>query len=475
LRTPATVSIPLLRIGTDLFAPYTGLVLVLAMLLGGGSRDGLWSTAIVQLAALPLLAWALVRLRLAQLGRSTRWAIVILCAVVAVPLLQLIPLPPTVWSALPLRDVIADGYRAGDLALPWLPISLDPQATWRSLLTLLPAAACFLALLSLGARARRIMIALVLGVVFISVPLDLLQILGGRHSPLRFYEVTNIDRAVGFFANANHNAAALYFAIPFVAAWAAARQFARQHASLAGALILPLLLVMIFIGLAIIYSRAGIALGFAASISSLAILWRHARGGSRRRILLIGLGANLAVVLVAFQFGFVELAQRAENADIMHDARVPVARITSQVALEQFPYGTGMGTFVPIYQMHTPRTLLYDRYINHAHDDWLELWLTGGLPALSVALGFLVWFAAAAFRVWRFGMPDGSALNAALARAATISIALLMLHSIVDYPLRTPAISTLFAVACAILLPGARAESDAARKLGKLPQRSSAP
>src|SRR5690348_6964908 len=150
----AAVSVPLPRFAADAFLPYTSFVVVLAMLFGAGGVQG-WSDAVVQLAALPLLAWALFRLNPSQLGRGGQWAIVLLCAILALPLLQLIPLPPSLWSGLPSRQEYASAYDAAGMAVPWLPISLDPSATWLGLLSLLPATAIFLAMLSLEQRSRR--------------------------------------------------------------------------------------------------------------------------------------------------------------------------------------------------------------------------------------------------------------------------------------------------------------------------------
>src|SRR6516162_173888 len=100
------VSIPLPRIAADTFLPYTSFFVVLAMLFGGDGIQG-WSDAVVQLAALPLLAWALFKLTPSRLGHGGQSAIVLLCAIIALPLLQLIPLPPSLWSALPSRGEIA--------------------------------------------------------------------------------------------------------------------------------------------------------------------------------------------------------------------------------------------------------------------------------------------------------------------------------------------------------------------------------
>ena len=96
------------------------------------------------------------------------------------------------------------------------------------------------------------------------------------------------------------------------------------------------------------------------------------------------------------------------------------------------------------------------RYVNHAHNDWLELWLTGGAPAIVLAVGFLAWLAASTFRLWSSGQPEAPVLDLALAQAASIVIVLLLLHSVVDYPLRTAALSVLFAMACAYLIPRAQ-------------------
>lgn len=455
MRTDATVSILIPRAAAGFFVGYTSFVVILALLFGGGTRQGLWSDVIVQLAALPLLVWALLRLT-PTIG--SRLPLLLLGAILVLPLLQLIPLPPALWTALPGREEIRSAYEIAGIGNPWLPVSLDPASTWRGLLSLLPAAAVALAMLSLDDRARRIPVVLVLVIVFVSVPLDLLQMMGGLDSPLRFYAVTNPDRAVGFFANANHNATLLICAIPFVAAYAVG--LAREHGQsrkLARALS-ALLLAAIVVGLTMTRSRAGLALGFVAGLSCVLLVWRQRPGASGRRLVGFAIGANLLALLIAFQFGFVGLMQRIDNAEVIDDFRWPVAAVTWQASLAFLPFGSGLGTFVPVYEMFAPRQLLIDRYVNHVHNDWLELWLVGGVPALILAAVFLTWFTIATIRVWRSG---AAGPNLALARAASIAIVLMLLHSLADYPLRTITLSVLFALACSILIPSAAAHSEA--------------
>jgi hypothetical protein len=449
----AALSISLPRVAIGAFLPYTSFVVILAMLFGGGARQGLWSDALVELAAMPLFAWALFKLTPSQLGRGGPTAIVLLCSILALPLLQLIPMPPFLWNILPGRGEIAAAYEAAGMILPWLPISLDPSATWFGLLSLLPAAAIFLATLSLDQRSRRILIILMFVIILASVSLGMLQTVGDN-SALRFYEITNTS-AVGFFANSNHNAAFLYSAFPFATAWAIGLALDRRRNRGLALIWLVLLMLMIIIGVTLTRSRAGMALLFVAGLFSLLLVWRHDWGQSGRRLLRIALGGYVVALLVAFQFGFAGLMERLET-NASGDVRWPVAGVSSQAAIANLPLGSGFGTFVPVYDKFAPPTLLLGgEYVNHAHDDWLELWLTGGVPAIVLAIGFLAWFAASIFRLWSSSgeLPEGPVLDVALARAAPMVIALLLLHSAVDYPLRTEALMVVFAIGCAYLVP----------------------
>ena len=99
------------------------------------------------------------------------------------------------------------------------------------------------------------------------------------------------------------------------------------------------------------------ALLFVAGLSSLLLAWRHDRGQSGRRLLRFAIGANLVALLLAFQFGFVGFMQRVEEQGI-EDLRWPVAQVTSQAAIANLPFGSGFGTFVPVYEKFAPRTLL---------------------------------------------------------------------------------------------------------------------
>lgn len=452
MRTLTTVTIPLPRFVANAFFPYAGFVVVIAFVFGGGARQGLWSDAIVEILALPLFAWASFRLTPSRLGRSGRAGLVLVGAFVALPLLQLIPLPPSIWAALPGRSTIASGYDAAGIAQPWIPISLDPSATWRSLLSLIPGIAVFLAMLSLGGKERRTLLNCMLFIVPVAILIGFLQSLGALG--LYFYAITNEGMAVGFFANGNHNATFLTCALPFAAAWLTESylgpRFDRFAVVLAGFMV-----AFTVIGIAIVGSRAGLGLGVVAGLLCIAVAYRSgARVG--KRIVVAGAGVFLVSALLAVVFGAAGWQKRnVQDRDIQGDLRWPVASVTLQAARQHFPLGSGFGTFVPIYQMNAQRADTFERYVNHAHNDWLELALEGGIAALACVLGFLGWFGATAVRAWRRWVPGGRDVN--FAPASSIAIVLVLLHSTVDYPLRSIAIMTVFALCCGVLVTAADA------------------
>ncbi len=429
----------------------TAMVVVLAFVLGGGTRHGLWSDAIVQLASLILLAALLPAVPSESVGSGDRWALCLLGAILILPLIQQLRLPPTLWTLLPGRAAIAAAYGEAEMTAPWLPISLDPAATWRSFLSLLPAIAVFFATRRLGLRARRGLTLLLIAIGLVSVLLGLAQLMQGPAGPLRFYPVTNPGNSVGFFANRNHYAALLYGLIPFVSAWIVGLLIDRRPERVLGLAVCVLVFAALVLGLGMALSRAGIFLAIAAAVASLLLAARHEPRVARHGYAVLGAAILFGVILVV-QYALFDLLGRFDE-DALADYRLIIAATTIEAARTFQPVGSGFGTFVSVYQMFEPRGGLLPAYVNHAHDDWLEIWLEGGWLALAVIVAFLGWFVAASSRAWRAPLDKNHALDRALPQAASIVIVLLLLHSAVDYPLRTTAMMTLFGLCCALLIP----------------------
>ncbi len=253
---------------------------------------GRLTDSIVQLASLPVLVAAFLQYK-KDAGGHLPWSVLLLgTAILVVPITQLAPLPASLWTALPGHGTIAATFQTVGLQLPWMPLSLSPDSTWYSLLSLLPVFAVFFGVLLLDHRERRYLAIMMLVFGFASVVLGLAQLMQGTSSPLRFYEVTNREEAVGLFVNRNHYAAFLYALMPLTAAcavWLAMSP--RAHGSgesdrrIVGIVALLLVFATLVLGVGMSRSRAGIGLAFVATLASVALAWpyrkSHLRFGPR--------------------------------------------------------------------------------------------------------------------------------------------------------------------------------------------------
>jgi len=443
-----------------------GLVLVAlalssALLLGGGTRAGFLADVVTQVLAIPALVWAVWRIKETKLVLASRVALALAVAIVLVPLLQLLPSSglsrlsgPAATAARDIQALV--GAQSATL-------TVSPHATLLAAVGGLPALAILFGVAVLPHSARRVLLGIVLGIGCVAVFLGLLQVAQGPASPLRFFAFTNHSEAVGFFANRNHFSALLYVLLLFVAVGTgnSVQRFSEAPAKRRwdARLILPVLIgaTLLLITVAtqtFTRSRAGLGLTIAALLGAAALAisrkqapqWRLSPGR-------VVVGASLLGSLMALQLALYRVLERFE-ADPLSDARIPFARNTIEAALAHMPFGTGLGTFVPVYGLfEKPADTLFDTFANRAHNDLLEVWLEAGFAAIALFSAFAVWYLLSTIRVWRRARTEIASLDTGLARAASLAILLLLLHSTVDYPLRTTALLCLFALCCGLLLP----------------------
>jgi O-antigen ligase len=433
------------------------------MLLGGGTRGGFLSDSILELIAIPAFLVALSSLFALPRNvnkRGTEWALMLCVGVAILPLMQLIPLPPWIWTRLPHREQITGVFDLLDHDLPWLPISVAPSLTWASVLSLLPPFAIFLGVLQLGYRERRMMSLILVGLGILAAFLGLLQVAQGPSSPWRFFAVTNSSEAVGFFANRNHLAALLYSVLLFGAAWAVDVALSvgswTDRRNLETASIV--MLTGSFLGLVVLMaaevstrSRAGLGLLIVALFGALTLAITDRRRSSGVTPIKLIAGATIVAFVLVVQFALYRVLDRFE--DPLEGARMEFAHNTIAAAEAYMPFGSGFGTFVSVYPSFEPaQDALDDKFVNHAHDDLLEVWLEGGVVSLILMAAFVSWLFLISAKNWLSTPPNSSAIDVLLARAATIVIPLIIVHSIVDYPLRTDAMMAVFALSCAFLI-----------------------
>lgn len=410
--------------------------LFLCLILGGSSRAA-WGSVALQLIAPWLIAYAALADRSVERTRGSRLLLWLLGGWLVLVLLQLVPLPPTVWTQLPGRETLAEGYRELGYALPWLPLSMAPYDLLRSLVTLLPPLAALLMVLGLRQNEAGVAGAIVVAAMA-GVTLGALQVGGGGpgQSPWYPYEITNVG-AVGFFANSNHMGSLLLVAFPFAVALVARRSgsgsrsnFATPSAALGAAGCL-----MIAIGVALNRSLAALGLFIPVVFASILLL----RQGSKHKSLIAPVAAVAVVICLAVVTGSGLRAELAGSDTSSFVTRADMWRNTLRLIAETFPFGTGLGSFPSVYALGEDPRAVGLTYINHAHNDFLEIVLETGLLGLLLLFASLAWWLLTSVGVWR--SPSSSEFS----RAATIASGALILHSIVDYPLRTAALSSVFA------------------------------
>jgi hypothetical protein len=420
------------------------LYLLLCLLLGGASAAGIWSNMLLQLLALPLIAAAVLTTPSTPVAAPGRQLIALLLLMLAVIALQLVPLPPSIWTALPGRGPIAEGFRNLGLETPWLGLSLAPYRTISSALWLLPAIAVLLAVLRLRAYKPGWVAWSIVAVTVVSVALGALQVGGGE--AWYTYAITNYGASVGFFANANHLATLFLCAFPFLTAlYLHARGKGHSMQRNSGLLVaLVAALGVVFVGIAVNRSIAGAGLSVPVlAASALMILARRGRPISKWLLALVPL------LVIASVLGTLSAPLgnnlTGEEARTSEDSRYTSFSRSLDGAGDYSPAGSGIGTFREVYRSLENPDDIDPSYMNHVHNDYIELLLETGAPGMIVLLLFLLWWARRVLTIW------GADEHDPFARAGTIASAAILAHSFVDYPLRTAAISAIFAMSVALM------------------------
>lgn len=424
--------------------------LILTFLTGGGSRDDIQSLVILRPVAVLVCGLALFGLRRDHV-RAYRFLFAMAAGLFALVILHLILLPPTIWRALPGRGIIAEIDNAAKLGSVWRPISMVPAATGNAFYSLFVPLAVLLLGVQLTREQRFQLLPVILGIGLVSGFLGLLQSIGAPDGPLYFYRVTSAGSADGLFANRNHQAIFLASLFPMLATYAATgKRSGKQDnrkiwlAIAAGAVLIPLILVT--------GSRAGLVAGI-LGIGLSALLYRRPKEAglldrssakvSRKTFVVAFAVLGLAGLTVFMARA--EAVRRLFAADQTEDLRFRLWQPVAEMAWKYFPVGSGIGSFVEVYQIDEPYSLLNPTYLNHAHNDFLEVCLTAGLPGmLLIAISVGAFFCRTYSQI---RSPAGERREVIFGRVGAAIIGMLALASLGDYPLRTPSLMCLFVIA----------------------------
>lgn len=373
---------------------YLGALLLVCLVLGGGTQKGLPTAFALELLTLPLALDLAVRRQRPSFGWPVyaMAALIVLCVAI-----QLIP------------------GLSSDTAV----LSRDPGRTLDSLIFVGYALTLFFTFGRLEPPERNRMLAWLFTGVILNMALALTQFAASRGLTVGLFPYA---LGAGFFANANHFSSLLYIAIPFII-----YQFDAIDRLPWAALVL---IVIVFVEFAA-GSMAGIFLSIGCALVSVAVI------GRVRPIIRAALVGMAAVGAIALSFNPGNILNVSPDDPL---DRPQIALTTFAALQKNLPFGSGYGTFDIVYPSAEADTAISGTFVNHAHNEALELVLEGGFPAALAIVAYMVLLA------WR--LP--TALRSPFSLAAFCSICFVIVHSMVDYPLRTAALACVFALLNAI-------------------------
>lgn len=428
---------------------------LLALTLGGGSsRTDVPQLPVLRGLAVPVMIAALWS-RAALFPPALRALWLFAFAAAALMAAQMIPLPPLIWLRLPGRDIVLTGLRLAGAPGSWQPLSLTPQATLDATLALLPIFAAFTLFATVKDRPAWSM-GMIGVIVLTSVALAVVQT---SVDSARLFALTNDDVPVGIFANRNHQAALLAIGFP-IGAWLLYHLPNQRLSGTIRGVALGILAATQMILLLVTGSRSGLILGILGATLSVPLL--APRGWLGWRVIAaIALAALVAALVLAWSGANFVTIRRFMGSDEV-DLRLDVLGDVLAMLRAYFPAGAGYGSFVSAYQIVERREMLAPTYLNAAHNDLLQLGIEGGAPACALLLIFALWWTRAAWRLLTARAPRQAALIAA-GRSAVIATGLLLLASLLDYPLRTPVLAAIFVVLCGLIATARAALPDPAK------------
>jgi O-antigen ligase len=431
--------------------------------LGGGSRHDILSLIFLRPIAIGFIGYALIVARredLAGLPLPFYWLLALACLLG----LQLVPLPYGVWASLPGRELFAQIARDAGMAEQMRPLSLTPARTWNALFSLSVPIAAFLlyAIQSVEDRRRLIRVLVIVGAA--SAVLGFLQTLTGADSALYWYRIHTVGKAIGFFSNRNHQAMFLAITIVMAALWISRLRADDKGASFKLVILLSFIVIIIPF-LLILGSRAGVVLGVPAvllapwlitgsgPVRAWADRWRRRAEGRKRLVspIALALGAYFVVaaivVWVALSNSRREAFDRLLGPDDAALNRASVLPYLFRMARDYLPFGSGFGSFDTVFRQYEKIQELSPVYLNEAHNDWLQIVIEGGWPAVALAAAFVGWVLFRAVTAIR-----QRATNDPREKLAFVAVlAMIAVGSLVDYPLRVPIMMMVIAFIVSLL------------------------
>lgn len=366
-------------------------------------------------------------------------------------LLYLLPVPFELWQTLPGRSLYAETFlwlKQQGVEPDLFQLSLVPSETVLSLLMLIPTLAVFLSAVSLPDQLVKRLVYVFLLMASVQGVLGLIQ-----YASDDLFFVFGMDyhgrMAQGMYVNRDHFAALMEMALPMALALmlysvgrtAIDRRNGGFGSSVNRVVLFAFVALVIFLAAVFSRSRTGVLLVLLLVLLSSVVFSRHL-GGKQS----VGWASVFAVIAggVAMSVGLIPVLNRFIAQDPLEDGRWPIFETTLTVIREFFPLGSGPGTYAEMYRAFQPAEQAF--FANHAHNDYLELLVEMGAAGAFIIAGFLIVY----FYGWLRLRKNSWNRMRFLQVAAGLSIFAILLHSLLDFNLHTPANFVVFAFLCGV-------------------------
>ncbi|MFY7837210.1 MAG: O-antigen ligase family protein [Novosphingobium sp.] len=427
-------------------------IVTAACLLGGGGVAYGLSNLAVQLIAIAVLALngELVARFVTQ---GSRFLVALVILTLALPLLQLVPLPPAFWMGLPGRELVTEAIKSfGEPG--WRPLTVNTSRTFVAFLGLIAPLAVLVAGLFASVQVRQRIAFTFVAAGVASVLLGVVQVMGNNQEGLLYPENPLPGVLFGFFANRNSVAIFLVSCLLLLIGC-----FAPQRALSPRWIARFAVAVLIVTGVVLTQSRSGIALltlpaalfllkTYAYTSANSGI--RQSNTGALPRPLQIGV---IAAAMAALSLGAVAAVPGSRLEAVMarfeqDGERRPEIWEDARFSAERFwPVGAGMGTFDEVFQVDESLEHISARRAGRAHNEVLELAIEAGPIALILVAAWAMWVLHAGWGALR----DTERRWPALAGIGVLLAA--ALQSLLEFPLRNQAMLCVAAFSIVLIAP----------------------
>lgn len=359
--------------------------------------------------------------------------------------ISIIPLPSSWFSDSVIHQNILAERGLLNAPSSHLTLSLTPSETLRSFTAFGPPLFAMFVVSILGYRERQFIITLLMGLGVASIILGFTQLLTGADSSFYYWNITNRGFSVGIFANANHHSLFVASLIPLFALQLIknTNKIMADNDNFGLLALYAALFALIILG--ILFGKSFITFSIAMIailLSSLFISTPRKDTSKSWRPFFLG---TILVIGLTVITGLMKHVGPNTHSIVSNNrfSRLDVHSKSVSIFQDYMTNGTGLGSFNKIYPFYENPENVNLIFVNHAQNDALQFAVELGLPGVALLVIFILWIIKSFYALVK---NDAKYRGKHISRAAMVVVSIVLLQSLMDYPLRTPFLALIFAI-----------------------------